>query len=57
MSDLTPESPSLTTTTREGAYPTWKGMIVQLRAVVRIGELLLMASARPGNGTKKGTAR
>jgi hypothetical protein len=32
-------------------------MIVQFRAVVRIGELLLMASARPGNGTKKGTAR
>lgn len=30
-------------------------MIVQFRAVVRMGELVLMASARPGNGTKKGT--
>lgn len=37
------------------AHPTWNGMMVQLRAVVRIGELLLMASARPGNGTKYGT--
>lgn len=44
------------TSPRRPAYPTWKGMMVQLRAVVRIGELVLMASARPGNGTKKGTA-